>query len=183
KILTSKRIQETFLTSTTRRKKVELMQHLTLLKDINVYINLVIVDINGVNVDISTQSKVKRKKIEKEKENKQKVNENYDVLHSYLKFISETYEVPLQVVEKDCKKHGLHKGYNDILLTNAIKEIKNNDELRNKDTKFYAMFLKVDELEKIVNGLYNPKKIKSKEEIAMENTKKAMEKFMEGRND
>lgn len=71
KILTSKGIQKRYLAAVGRRQKVKILgKHLLLDTDtINAYKNLVIVDRNhsleGVNVDISTQSKVKKSKVKK----------------------------------------------------------------------------------------------------------------------
>lgn len=76
KILTSKGIQKRYLAAVGRRQKVKILEkHLLLDTDtINAYKNLVIVDRNhsseGVNVDISTQSKVKKSKVKKSKVNK-----------------------------------------------------------------------------------------------------------------
>jgi DNA replication protein DnaD len=71
KILTSKGIQKRYLAAVGRRQKVKILEkHLLLDTDtINAYKNLVIVDRNhsseGVYVDISTQSKVKKSKVNK----------------------------------------------------------------------------------------------------------------------
>lgn len=77
-ILTSKGIQRRYLEAVGRRQKVEMFKEYLLLdeKIINVYKNLVIVNINPVNVDNITtlipkvkESKVKESKVEERKEN------------------------------------------------------------------------------------------------------------------
>lgn len=74
KILTSKGIQRRYLEAVGRRQKVEMEGKYLLLDDevVNVYKNLVIVDINDslgvVNDDINPQSKVKESKEKKSKE-------------------------------------------------------------------------------------------------------------------
>jgi len=76
KILTSKGIQRRYLEAAGRRQKVEMSKEYLLLdKDIvNVYKNLVIVNINDgsevVNVDINPQRKGKESKVKKSKEEK-----------------------------------------------------------------------------------------------------------------
>jgi DNA replication protein DnaD len=60
-ILSSKGIQKRYLEATTRRKEVRIRHDYLLLnnKEVNAYKNLVVVNINPVNDDIGTQSKVK----------------------------------------------------------------------------------------------------------------------------
>lgn len=64
KILTSRGVQRRYFEIVKRRQTVEVIKEYLLLDnvDINSYSNLVIVDINGVNVDINPQSKVKKSK-------------------------------------------------------------------------------------------------------------------------
>ena len=75
KILTSKGIQKRYLAAVGRRQKVKILKKHLLLDDetVNVYRNLIIVDNNSnlevVNVDIGTQSKVKESKVKESKEN------------------------------------------------------------------------------------------------------------------
>lgn len=77
KILTSKGVQARYLEAVGRRTKVEIKKEYLLLDEdiVNVYKNLIIVDINSNNEDVSDninpQSKVK-----KSKEKKSKVNNN-----------------------------------------------------------------------------------------------------------
>ncbi len=66
-ILTSKGIQERYLEASDRRKKVELINVYILID--NVSINYDNVDIIEIDVDISTQSKVKESKVNKSKVN------------------------------------------------------------------------------------------------------------------
>jgi|LGVE01.1.fsa_nt_gb hypothetical protein len=65
-ILTSKRIQENYLSAVDRRKSVDIDKRYYLL---NVDINSLNVDINFLNVDIGTQSKVKNSKVKNSKVN------------------------------------------------------------------------------------------------------------------
>lgn len=98
--------------------------------------------------------------IEKDKEielDKEPHIENHGVLKSYLKYISEKFNIPISIVEKDCKKHNLHKEYNEMLLESVVEQIEKTESLKNKDIKYYAMFLKYDELEKISCGFYQDK--------------------------
>jgi hypothetical protein len=64
-ILTSKGIQRRYLEAAKRRQKVELNAEYLLLTEncLNAYNNVLIVNINPDNVDISTQSKVKESKV------------------------------------------------------------------------------------------------------------------------
>lgn len=74
KILTSKGVQKRFLEAASRRQKAEINKKYLLLDDeqVNVYKNLIIVDINSnskeVNDNINPQSKVKESKEKKSKE-------------------------------------------------------------------------------------------------------------------
>ena len=63
KILTSKRIQETYIDAVKKRKSVDMIDSLMLTENINANINL-------VNSDIYPQSKVKKSKVNEIKENK-----------------------------------------------------------------------------------------------------------------
>ena len=80
KILTSKGVQSRYLEAVGRRTKVEIKKEYLLLDEniINVYKNLIIVDINSNNEDVSDninpQSKVKKSKVKKSKENNNKEN-------------------------------------------------------------------------------------------------------------
>ncbi|MEN2765805.1 Lin1244/Lin1753 domain-containing protein [Ornithinibacillus xuwenensis] len=76
-ILSSKGIQKRYLEASSRRKKVEINANYLLLdkKEVNAYKNLVIVNINSIDDDISTQSKVEESK---GKESKEKVEEKED---------------------------------------------------------------------------------------------------------
>lgn len=73
KVLTSKGIQKRYMEAVGRRQKVKIYKEYLLLDDetINVYKNLVIVNINSnnevVNADINPQSKVKESKVKKSK--------------------------------------------------------------------------------------------------------------------
>lgn len=75
KILTSKGVQTRYLEAVGRRSKVEIKKEYLLLDEniINVYKNLIIVDINSNNEDvydnINPQSKVKKSKVNNNKEN------------------------------------------------------------------------------------------------------------------
>jgi len=86
KILTSKGIQRRYLEATSRRKQVELIEEYCLI-DPSKYSNVVFVSINSVNVnnnpqldkvndDIGTQSKVKESKVKKSKVEESKEEES-----------------------------------------------------------------------------------------------------------
>ncbi|MGL5232950.1 MAG: hypothetical protein ACRC7W_06440, partial [Fusobacteriaceae bacterium] len=181
KILTSKRIQETFLTSTTRRKKVELMQHLTLLKDINVYINLVIVDINAVNVDISTQIEIERE-IEKEIESKKKVKRNEIEIESrrpLMKIlINEIISLTgntLFTVEKSILKSEV-KDTPEMILEKAIINIREpNEFLKGVHLNFYTKIVNIEDL---ANGKYLPVDKKEEESYVTRTLRELEEKEM-----
>ncbi|WP_123053119.1 DUF4373 domain-containing protein [Clostridium sp. JN-1] len=76
-VLTSKGIQRRYIEAVGRRQKVKIYKEYLLLDDetINVYKNLVIVDINSnneeVNANINPQSKVKESKVKKSKEERE----------------------------------------------------------------------------------------------------------------
>ena len=67
-ILTSIGIQRRFFEAIKRREKVEIHKEFALI-DVSAYNNLIIVDNNSINVNNSTQSKVKKSKVKKSKEN------------------------------------------------------------------------------------------------------------------
>lgn len=101
KILTSKGIQRRYLEATSRRKQVEIIKEYCLI-DVSKYSNVIFVNINGVNVDINTnsnkvndnigtQSKVKESKV---KESKVVVNNDLppQLKDENLKQIAEAYQ-------------------------------------------------------------------------------------------
>lgn len=77
KILTSRGVQRRYFEIVKRRQTVEVIKEYLLLDnvDINSYSNLVIVDINGVNVDINPQSKVKKSKEDSSSSSTKKMRE------------------------------------------------------------------------------------------------------------
>lgn len=117
KILTSKGIQRRYLEAVGRRQKVKMLKKYLLLDEdiVNVYKNLVIVDINplssGVNDNISTQSKVKKSKV---KESKEK-NNNCCSLYEKLGF-GTINEVTLSDIDL------LIDEYTEIWVMDAMKE-------------------------------------------------------------
>lgn len=118
KILTSNGIQKRYLAAVGRRQKVKILKEYLLLDDetINVYKNLVIVDINpsseGVNVDIGTQSKVKKSKGKESKENN---NNKSLLLFEELGFgsISPIIVEDIELLEKE---------YTEMWVIEAFKE-------------------------------------------------------------
>ncbi|WP_394898967.1 Lin1244/Lin1753 domain-containing protein [Clostridium paraputrificum] len=118
KILTSNGIQKRYLAAVGRRQKVKILKEYLLLDDetINVYKNLVIVDINpsseGVNVDIGTQSKVKKSKVKESKENN---NNKSLLLFEELGFgsISPIIVEDIELLEKE---------YTEMWVIEALKE-------------------------------------------------------------
>lgn len=85
KVLTSRGGQRRYLEAVGRRQKVKMYKNYLLLDDetINVYKNLVIVNINEVNDNINPQSKVKKSKVN---------NNNNDVVDDDLENIIRVYE-------------------------------------------------------------------------------------------
>ncbi|MDB2100050.1 Lin1244/Lin1753 domain-containing protein [Clostridium paraputrificum] len=118
KILTSNGIQKRYLAAVGRRQKVKILKEYLLLDDetINVYKNLVIVDINTssevVNVDIGTQSKVKKSKVKESKEN----NNN----KSLLLFEELGFGSISPIILEDIKL--LEKEYTETWVIEALKE-------------------------------------------------------------
>lgn len=89
-ILTSRGIQKRYIEATQRRKEVSFYQEFLLLdlqekysERVIVNINKVIADINPINTDISTQSKVKESKVKE-----RKVNKSINYTHDFEKFYS-----------------------------------------------------------------------------------------------
>ena len=117
KILTSNGIQKRYLAAVGRRQKVKILKEYLLLDDeiINVYKNLVIVDINpsseGVNVDIGTQSKVKKSKGKESKENNNK---------SLLLFEELGFGSISSIIVEDIEL--LEKEYTEMWVIEALKE-------------------------------------------------------------
>ena len=118
KILTSNGIQKRYLAAVGRRQKVKILKEYLLLDDetINVYKNLVIVDINpsseGVNVDIGTQSKVKKSKVKESKEN----NNNKSLLLFEELGFGSISPIILEDIEL------LEKEYTETWVIEALKE-------------------------------------------------------------
>jgi DnaD/phage-associated family protein len=130
-ILTSSGIQKRYLAAVGRRQKVQILRKYLLLdkETINVYRNLVIVDINSnsevVNVDIGTQSKVKESKVKESKEN----NNNSSLsLYEELGFGS-INPVTLSDIEL------LEKDYTEIWVQEALKEANSNGKRNLKYVK------------------------------------------------
>ncbi|MEN2468139.1 DUF4373 domain-containing protein [Ornithinibacillus sp. JPR2-1] len=98
-ILSSKGIQKRYLEAAARRKRVEIRSDYLLLDDeeVNVYKNLIIVDINPIDVDISTQSKAEESKAKESKAEDSK-NETEkvaaEILSHYLKLRQQMHPSP-----------------------------------------------------------------------------------------
>ena len=126
KVLTSNGIQKRYLAAVGRRQKVKILKKYLLLDEetINVYKNLVIVDINPssevVNDNIGTQSKVKKSKVKESKENN---NNESLLLFEELGFgsINSVILSDLELLEKE---------YTETWLVEAIKEA-NDQGVRN----------------------------------------------------
>lgn len=134
-ILTSKRIQERFLTATERRKTIFFERNLLLItlpddkkyvtidnfskNSINVDINSINVDINSINVNISTQSKVKESKVKESKVSK-KENINVDINTFFQHFYLNTIGQPITpTFYKLCCSY-MDDGMDEIVITQAI---------------------------------------------------------------
>ena len=74
KILTSQRVQTTYLEATKKRKEITFFEEYLLLKTVNSNNNLINDNINLINVGIYPQSKVKKSKVKKSKE---------DIIHKH----------------------------------------------------------------------------------------------------
>ncbi|WP_243108660.1 Lin1244/Lin1753 domain-containing protein [Clostridium rectalis] len=92
KILTSEGVQRRYLEAVGRRQKVKMYKEYLLLNQdtVNVYKNLIIVYINGINDNINPQSKVKESKVKKSKENN---NSNDNVKKSYVEFFNNNFHL------------------------------------------------------------------------------------------
>lgn len=125
-ILTSKGIQKRYLMAVGRRQTVKMLKKHLLLdgETINVYKNLVIVDINSssevVNVDIGTQSKVKKSKVKESK-----VNNDKSLLSLYEQ-LGFGLVNPITASDLD----SLEKEYTEMWVTEALKE-SNDQGIRN----------------------------------------------------
>ncbi|MGG7176224.1 Lin1244/Lin1753 domain-containing protein [Clostridium paraputrificum] len=126
-ILTSKGIQSRYLAAVGRRQKVKILREYLLLDEetINVYKNLVIVDINPssevVNVDSGTQRKEKKSKVKESKGNNNKVT-------SLSLFEQLGFGTINQVILSDID--GLDKEYTEVWVQEALKEA-NEQGVRN----------------------------------------------------
>lgn len=140
KILTSKGIQQRYLTAVGRRQKVKMLKKYLLLdiETINVYKNLIIVDINSnsevVNVDISTQSKVKKSKVKESKENNNK-EINLLSLWEQLGFGSVN---PIIVSDLDI----LNKEYTAEWVKEAMEEATRQNKRNKRNIKYVSGILK-----------------------------------------
>lgn len=124
KILTSKGVQRRYLEAVGRRQKVEMEGKYLLLDDevVNVYKNLVIVDINPVNVDINPQSKVKKSKVKKSK-----VNNNSDdvVDNSYVDFFNNNFHLITQF-ELETLNSFIEDGLDEEVILLALEKAVEN---------------------------------------------------------
>jgi DnaD/phage-associated family protein len=132
KILTSSGIQKRYLAAVGRRQKVQMLKKYLLLDEetINVYKNLVIADINPnleiVNVDISTQSKVKESKVKESK-----VNNNNSSLLSLYETLGFGTINPVTLADVEL----LEKDYTEVWVQEALKEANSNGKRNLKYVK------------------------------------------------
>src|SRR5690554_4286649 len=121
RILTSRAIQERYLEASSRRKQVEISRNHLLIESerVNVYKNLVIVDINNQSDELmyekSTQSKVEESKVNESKVKSTTTREKY-----FEKTLLEKY---LELREKYFAKSSLMPNEKDRM---AAEEIKNS---------------------------------------------------------
>jgi hypothetical protein len=128
-VLTSKTIQENYLSGASRRDKVEIEEEI-LLVDINDYKNLVSVNINLKNADTWTQSKVKKSKEEKSKE-ENCASEGKKDPDLVWPFTSETFKSHWQLYKKfraDAHKFKYASVISEQAALKALSEISNSDE-------------------------------------------------------
>ena len=119
KILTSKGIQRRYLEAIGRRQKVKIIENYLLLEktDINVYKNLVIVNINEVNDNINTQSKVKESKV-----NKSIVNNTETTIENIIDIIQKDINPSLNSFELEMTQVWFNEWDNKEIILQAIKE-------------------------------------------------------------
>ncbi len=121
KILSSKGIQRRYIKANERRQEVKIKAEYLLLdeNEVNVYKNLVIVDINTlsevVNVDINPQTKLNKTKLNKTKEKESKLNENMRV--------SAPNNLETLIAHYCCKAQILEVNVNAKEIQSAIKLI------------------------------------------------------------
>lgn len=151
RILTSCGIQKRYLTAVGRRQKVKILKNYLLLDEetVNVYKNLIIVDINTnsevVNVDTGTQSKVKESKVNKTKEKEKEIETEQQKplsfptpIHEVIfnQFSEVTYKMWFEkslietkgelitiTVAEDYKKKAIENGYLEVIKKLTGKNI------------------------------------------------------------
>lgn len=188
-ILTSKGIQERYLTATNRRQKVEILQRYLLLDDnsINSYSNLVIVSDNEVsqliNDNIGTQSKVKERKEKniysppEDERNKELIKINSDERITILwkklvktygeKIFNEESDKVVQEEVEGCENHL-------ILLKTVEKRLKrkSKEEQQKQFEEFWAMYPRKEGKAKAMEHIGNILKSIDREEL-----KRAIERY------
>ncbi|MEG0153016.1 MAG: DUF4373 domain-containing protein [Cellulosilyticaceae bacterium] len=174
-ILTSRGIQKRYLEAVGRRQKVKIPTNHILLdaETINVYKNLVIVDINYhskvVNADIGTQSKVKESKVKESK-----VNNNDDVIVSCFESniftafekcgfgtISSYIKEQLEALEKEftfewCKEAMEISATNGARNLKYVQSILNNWKSNGKDYKPHKPMEKKNNFNNFNQRSYEP---------------------------
>lgn len=157
-ILTSSGIQRRYLEATTRRKQVKIPKELLLLDNetVNAYNNLIIVDVNGINEELTTQRKQKQKVNRKKTENEE-VNRivqfwdnngfgfnNMQGKHSLLLWLDDSSfknpsEMILEAMNIACSGNKRTLRYVEGILRNwqnenilTIEEVKNQNDKKNK---------------------------------------------------
>lgn len=178
KILTSKGVQARYLEAVGRRTKVEIIKEYLLLdeKVVNVYKNLIIVDINHDNDevydDINPQSKVKKSKVKKSKVD---INISKDILCStYVQRIIDKWN-SLNLTSKLTKitsgtiRYKMLKArvkqYGEDEVLKAIDEINNSKFLKGQTKDFeitFDWFIKPNNFIKVLEGNYKDNGIEKK---------------------
>jgi len=159
-ILTSKRIQETYLEATKRRKTVELFKPYLLLNGDNVNILAGNVDIIEGNVDILKQSKVKESKVKESKEPPTPFNEIEKLYLTHcilLPSIQELTEQRKTLIKARWQKHkDLSIFENLFKKANASKFLTGSNKENWKAS--FDWLLNVNNMIKVLEGNYDNKK-------------------------
>lgn len=178
KILTSKGVQARYLEAVGRRTKVEIIKEYLLLdeKAVNVYKNLIIVDINHDNDKvfdyINPQSKVKKSKVKKSKVD---INISKDILCStYVQRIIDKWNSlnltsKLTKITSGTTRYKMLKArvkqYGEDEVLKAIDEINNSKFLKGQTKDFeitFDWFIKPNNFIKVLEGNYKDNAIEKK---------------------
>ena len=134
-VLTSKRIQENYISAVERRKNVDMIESLVLVEIVNDNINL-------VNDNIYPQSKVKKSKVKKSKEYYRKFAHLELSIEDFKKLNEDYTKEQIDDVLNRIENYKKNKSYTSLYLTslNWLKKDFNNTPRSSEEPNKYAKY-------------------------------------------